>query len=182
MDSCYLGEIRMFGGNFAPRNWALCNGQQIAVEQHPSLFSLLGTAYGGDGRNYFNLPDMRGRIPVCLGQGSGLTNRYLGCTFGSEEVTLFSEQVGVHSHPLQVSQAPGSTVQAAGRVFGRAADNVELYSSAPRRTAAMAPSVVSMEGGGDAHDNIMPSLCIHFIIALVGTFPPRFSATRPNAL
>ena len=109
MSNPYLGEITMFGGNFAPRGWAFCDGQLLAISSNSALFSLLGTTYGGDGETTFALPDMRGRVPVHQGNGAGLTNRRMGDKFGSENVTLTANTLGSHSHDFTVSSSASTT-------------------------------------------------------------------------
>ena len=171
MSEPFVGEIRMFAGNFAPRGWAFCDGQLLAVSQNDALFSLLGTIYGGDGRTTFGLPDLRGRIPLHQGTGPGLSPRRLGSKGGSENVTLTTNQLASHTHDFNANKAAatGSAPQgkvladpAPGRLFRNAAQNVSLASSSIANT-----------GGTQPHTNLMPTLCINFIIALVGIYPSR---------
>ncbi|NND73801.1 MAG: phage tail protein [Ilumatobacter sp.] len=174
MSEPFVGEIRMFAGNFAPRGWAFCDGQLLAVSQNDALFSLLGTIYGGDGRTTFGLPELRGRVPIHAGTGPGLSPRRLGAKFGSEEETLTSAQIGQHRHTFNaVSEAGtdnvplGHTVApvAAGNPYRTPADGLPLVSLDP--TAAL-PA-----GGSRGHTNLMPALCVNFIIALFGIYPSR---------
>ncbi|MEM7302675.1 MAG: tail fiber protein [Pseudomonadota bacterium] len=172
MSEPFVGEIRMFAGNFAPRGWALCDGQLLAVSQNDALFSLLGTIYGGDGRTTFGLPDMRGRIPMHMGQGPGLSNRRLGAKGGRETVTLLDTQLPVHTHPAQGTTDNGNLPSPGGN---RLASNtvLEPYSASESIDTPMAASAVSSTGGSGSHDNVMPFICIHFIIALFGIYPSR---------
>jgi len=171
MSEPFVGEIRMFAGTFAPRGWAFCDGQLLAVSQNDALFSLLGTIYGGDGRTTFGLPDMRGRLPVHAGTGPGLSPRRLGERAGSENVTLTVNQLPSHSHPLQASAEPASTpAPAAGVLAETVSDRVYRPGAAD---VNMASTAVSNVGGSRSHTNLMPFLCVHFIIALFGIFPSR---------
>jgi len=166
----FLGEIRMFGGNFAPAGWAFCNGQLLPISQNTALFSLLGTTFGGNGVQTFALPDLRSRIPVGQGQGPGLQNYIIGEQFGQETVTLTASQLGSHSHAVSASSTSSSTSPSAA-----------LYATSPTLTpysgaapsAPMAGSMVGNNSGGQPHNNIMPNLCVSFIIALQGVFPSR---------
>ncbi|TQV85345.1 phage tail protein [Aliikangiella coralliicola] len=172
MSEPFIGEIRMFGGNFAPRSWAFCDGQLLAVSQNDALFSLLGTIYGGDGRTTFGLPDLRGRLPVKFGQGTGLSNYPIGRRYGDESVVLTSNQIPSHNHPLQGSKNPVDSPQAVGRVLGK--QNALFYHAAETgRVANFSPNAVGNSGGSQAHNNMMPSLCVNFIISLIGTYPSR---------
>ncbi len=171
MSEPFVGEIRMFAGNFAPRSWAFCDGQLLAVSQNDALFSLLGTVYGGDGRTTFGLPDMRGRLSVHAGQGPGLSLRTLGARGGAENVTLTTNQMPSHSHAYQGSTDAGSSNTPAGNVLaGRAGD--ATYIETPASTA-MAPNSVGNTGGSQSHTNMMPYLCVNYIIALFGIYPSR---------
>ena len=167
----YTGEIRMFAGNFAPRGWAYCDGQLLPTSQNDALFSLLGTIYGGDGRTTFGLPDLRGRVPIHMGQGAGMQNRRIGQKLGAEAVTVTVNQLPTHNHgPLQANSQAASDLQAAGRVH--ALSSVDIY-AAENASVNMHPNAVSTFGGSRSHPNMMPYLCIHFIIALFGVYPSR---------
>lgn len=170
MTEPFIGEIRMFAGTFAPRSWALCDGQTILIQQNDALFSLLGTIYGGDGRTTFQLPDMRGRIPIHAGQGPGLSDRRLGAKFGSEQAAIAGNQVPVHSHTTSAASESADADQPDGALFGEAGS--EIYAEEDG-LASMASSMVTNAGGGLPHDNVGPFLCINFIIALFGIFPSR---------
>lgn len=161
----------MFAGNFAPRGWAFCDGQLLAVSQNDALFSLLGTIYGGDGRTTFGLPDLRGRIPIHAGQGPGLSNRRLGAKAGAEKVTLTVNQTPSHSHTLQASTAAADSGDPTGRVTAQATV-ADIYASVDA-TSAMSPTALTNIGGSRSHTNLQPYLCINFIIALFGIYPSR---------
>jgi len=162
----------MFAGNFAPRGWALCDGQLLAVSQNDALFSLLGTVYGGDGRTTFGLPDMRGRIPLHAGHGPGLSERRLGSKRGSEAQTLTVSQLPVHTHgPVRATASIGDSRAAAGNVLAStAAEDIYQNSSG---SAVMSAEAISNVGGNRSHTNLQPYLCVNFIIALVGIYPSR---------
>ncbi len=173
MSEPFLGEIRMFAGNFAPRGWAFCDGQLVAVSQNDALFSLFGTIYGGDGRTTFALPDLRGRIPVHAGDsaGPGLTRRNLGEKAGSEQVTVTTPQLPAHTHAFNAAGAAAEDTSPLGRVPATSS-GPSLYGSAgPLRV--MDARAIQNTGGSQSHDNVMPFLCIYFIVALVGVFPSR---------
>lgn len=162
----------MFAGNFAPRGWAFCDGQLLAVSQNDALFSLLGTIYGGDGRTTFGLPDLRGRIPVHAGSGPGLSPRRLGAKGGAENVTLATNHLPSHNHePFKASTEVGNESAPGGNVL-RDSPQAQIYiEDAP--SSALAGSTVTSVGGSRSHTNLMPFLCIHFIIALFGIYPSR---------
>jgi microcystin-dependent protein len=169
----YLGEIRIFAGNFAPRGWAMCNGQILPISQNTALFSLIGTFYGGNGTSTFALPDFRSRAPVHQGNGAGLSPYVLGETTGVETVTLLSSQMPLHNHAVNASSGAGTLVAASGAFW--AADGAsrggKLYASAGGAT--MAAGAIGQTGGGVPHNNIQPYLALNFIIALQGIFPSR---------
>jgi microcystin-dependent protein len=171
MSEPFVGEIRMFAGNFAPRGWAFCDGQLLAVSQNDALFSLLGTIYGGDGRTTFGLPDLRGRIPIHAGHGPGLSERRLGAKGGAEKVTLTVNQLPSHGHPMHGSQDNGTDPNPAGNALA-SSTVLEPYFNGPP-TDNMASTAITNVGGSRSHTNLMPFLCIHFIIALVGIYPSR---------
>jgi microcystin-dependent protein len=159
----------MFAGNFAPRSWALCDGQLLAISQNEALFSLLGTTYGGDGRTTFGLPDLRGRIPIHEGTGPGLSPRNLGAKSGQEKVTLTANQLASHNHPLKASTDAGGESSPAGNVTGES-PSLDIYAE-ENPTVALSPAAIAGVGGSQSHNNIQPFLCVNFIIALVGIFP-----------
>jgi microcystin-dependent protein len=170
MSEPFVGEIRMFAGNFAPRGWAFCDGQLLAISQNDALFSLLGTIYGGDGRVTFGLPDARGRIPIHAGSGPGLTSRNLGSRGGSEQVTLTVNQLPAHTHAWSATNSPATSNSPAGAAPANATGDV--YTS-DFRAENMANNSISNMGGSQSHINLQPFLCINFIIALFGIYPSR---------
>ena len=160
----YVGEIRMFAGNFAPAGWMFCEGQLLPISENETLFQLIGTTYGGDGQSTFALPDMRGRLPVHQGNGFILAE-----SGGAEEVTLTANQIPAHSHPFVASANPGTSANTQGNLTADS-PNVALYiEDAP--TANMAASAVTPVGGSQPHTNLQPYLCVDFIISLFGIFP-----------
>jgi microcystin-dependent protein len=174
MSEPFVGQITMFGGNFAPRGWAFCDGQLLSIAQFTALFSLLGTIYGGDGRTTFALPDMRGRLPVHAGQGPGLPNIPIGAKAGTEKVTLTASEMPSHTHALQADDDVGTTPNPANQLLAEFAQTfpVDPYSTEAPSTP-MNANAIDRTGGGQAHDNVQPFLCVNFIIALQGIFPSR---------
>ncbi|TMN90376.1 phage tail protein [Pseudoalteromonas phenolica] len=174
MSDAYLGEIRMFAGVFSPNHWSYCAGQLQAITDNASLFSLLDTRYGGDGRTTYGLPDMRGRIPVGDGQGPGLTNWVLGQSFGVEQVVLSTSQLPAHNHTVQVASA-ASELQAP--VDGQSFIGSELHflpdSTAGLKTTSFSSQTISTTGGDKPHENRMPMLYLGFIICMNGIYPSR---------
>lgn len=171
MSEPFVGEIRMFAGNFAPRGWAFCEGQLLAVSQNDALFSLLGTIYGGDGRTTFGLPDMRGRIPLHQGTGPGLSPRRLGSKSGSERETLTTNQLASHTHDWNANTADADQSAPQGRVLAKAVA-IRFWEPAGQDASLASPTIANT-GGSQSHNNLMPTLCINFIIALVGIYPSR---------
>jgi microcystin-dependent protein len=166
----FVGEIKMFAGTFAPRNWALCDGQLLSIPQNDALFSLFGTIYGGDGRTTFGLPDLRGRLPIHMGSGPGLSPRQIGQKFGQETVTLTGAQVPPHTHQLRGTGDAGEASNPSGLALAQATD--DAYSTAAP-DANMASAAISASVGAQGHSNIQPFLCINFIVALYGVYPSR---------
>ncbi len=174
MAESFIGEIRMFGGNFAPLHWGFCNGQLLTIVQNSALFSLLGTAYGGDGRSSFGIPDMRGRIPVHHGTGPGLTPLNVGARYGLEVVTLTVSQIPFHSHAFQASKDSASSSSPSGTVLGSVGSPDAIYTQTPSTsTGEMNQDSVLNAGGTQSHSNMMGSQCVSFIISLAGTYPSR---------
>ncbi len=167
MSEPYLGEIKMFAGNFAPRGWALCDGQLLPISSYDALFSLLGTTYGGDGRSTFGLPDMRGRIPVHAGWGPGLSDRSLGERGGVEVVALSTPEAPLHSHTLAADTNAATTADPRGQVPANAPGALSYAQGTPDVKMASTAST----GGLAAHENRMPFQCINYIIALAGIYP-----------
>lgn len=176
MTEPYIGEIRMFAGIFAPRQWAFCNGQDMPINGNESLFSLLGTAYGGNGRSSFKLPEMRGRLPMHRGTGPGLTARTQGQLLGVEQVELTPEQMPAHDHGLVVSKGVANTSNPIGGLVASQTDGDLPYTAAPTDPAKlqeMDSRSLADSGGSQGHNNMMPYLGINFIIALMGIYPSR---------
>lgn len=163
----YVGEIRMFAGNFAPAGWQLCEGQLLPISEFETLFNLIGTTYGGDGQSTFAMPDLRGRAPVHSGTGAGLPTYVLSQSFGAEEVTLTSATFPSHGHTLQAVQARADDDDPRGRL--PAVARRAFYGPATGLVAMPAGTVSS--GGGQPHENMQPYLAINFIISLFGIFP-----------
>ncbi|MCU1677350.1 MAG: phage tail protein [Frankiales bacterium] len=161
----YVGEIRMFGGNFAPAGWMFCEGQLLAIAENETLFQLIGTTYGGDGQSTFGLPDLRGRIPIH--QGNGFILAEIG---GAEEITLTTQQIAAHNHALLASSGSGGP-NPAGSVLATSTA-VDAYRESTAGTP-MAPPSMSPAGGSQPHANYQPYLCVDFIISLFGIFPSQ---------
>ncbi len=170
MSEPFVGEIRMFAGNFQPRGWAFCDGQLLSVSSNDALFSLLGTIYGGDGRTTFGLPDLRGRLPIHAGSGPGLSPRPVGARGGAERVTLTSGQVPAHTHALQGTTASAASRDPGGNLLA-AASTVTYVEQDP--DGDMKTDAIVDGPAASSHENRMPALCLHFIIALVGIYPSR---------
>jgi microcystin-dependent protein len=170
MSDQFLGEIRAFGFNFAPRGWAFCAGQILSIAQNTALFSLLGTFYGGDGVTTFALPDLRGRVGISQGQGEGLSPYQIGEVSGSENVTLTNLQMPAHAHSVGANSGTATTSRPAGAVPAKAADT--SYAAAPDGTT-MNAGMIGPSGGGLPFSILPPFLTINFCIALTGTFPSR---------
>ena len=166
-----IGEIQWFAGNFAPRGWALCDGQLLLINQNQALFSILGTTYGGDGRVTFGLPDVRGRTIIHQGQGPGLNNRRLGERAGRETEAITTAQMPAHTHTLRASGGSATTSAPAGNVLA-SPGRTRLYDSGEANTS-MATSAVTSAGAGQAHNNMQPYNTLSCIIALTGVFPSR---------
>lgn len=167
----YVGEIRMFAGNFAPNGWMFCEGQTMPISENEVLFQLIGTTYGGDGQETFNLPNLASRVPIHMGTGPDGTTYQIGEMAGTEQETLTVNQIPVHSHPLLASTAIGTSNTASGNVTSQSV-SVKMY-IAEQPTANMNPNAVSSVGGSQPHENTQPFLCINFIISLFGVFPSQ---------
>ncbi len=173
MSEPFIGEIRMFGGNFAPRGWALCDGQLLRIADNSALFSLLGTIYGGDGRTTFGLPDLRGRVPVHMGQGPGMTNRRIGQRAGAETVTLSTAELPSHTHAMGASSQAGTSAGPAAAVPAAVGLTAQYSTAGASPGNEMNAAAIGAAGGGQAHTNVQPFQCVNFIIALTGLFPSR---------
>lgn len=172
MSNPYVGEIRMFAGNFAPSGWATCDGQVMAISQNTVLFTLIGTIYGGDGQQTFNLPDLRGRVPIHQGQGLGLSNYIIGQNGGVETVTLTTTQIPAHNHPPLASSGTGRSSNPANNVWAAQAGAKQFMGSGAIN-ASMNATAMGNAGGSQPHDNMLPFLAINFIISLFGIFPSQ---------
>jgi microcystin-dependent protein len=162
----YVGEIRMFAGNFAPAGWMFCEGQLLPISENETLFQLIGTTYGGDGESTFALPDLRGRVPIHFGNGFTLAE-----TGGVETVTLTVSQIPAHSHPYLASTSASTDANPQSNVASQAGTFFPYLNVAP--SVAMAPQAVSSTGGSQPHNNFQPYLCVDFIISLFGIFPSQ---------
>jgi microcystin-dependent protein len=197
----FIGQIIMFAGNFAPRDWAFCDGELLPISQNQSLYSILGTTYGGDGRTTFGLPDFRGRVPIGQGQGNGLTTRRMGEQIGIEDVTLSTAQMPIHSHAaettisgssvtakLKASSAEGTTNVPLNNYLAKPSNiglqSINMYDSSADiemasdaieidLSAVTANTTTDDTGGNSAHNNIQPSLVMNYIICVNGVYPSR---------
>jgi len=165
----YVGEIRMFAGNFAPAGWMFCQGQLLPISEYETLFQLIGTTYGGDGQSTFALPNLQSRIPIHMGTGTDGINYQLAETAGVETVTLTTQQIPIHTHPMTASTAIGTLSDPSNNVTSEG-PSIKLY-SAQVPAAALNANAVMPTGGSQPHDNVQPFLCISYIISLFGIFP-----------
>ncbi len=170
MSQPFIGEIRIFAGSFAPAGWNFCNGALLPISEFEALFALIGTTYGGDGQQTFQLPNLQGRVPVHQGPGPSLSNRVVGEVGGTESVTLTANQIPAHSHALRASSALSSGAAGAGGVLATAA--VSIYGTAAP-SVPMAAQAISSQGGSQPHNNMAPYLGISYIISLFGVFPSQ---------
>jgi len=167
MSSPFIGEIRMFGGNFAPQGWAFCDGSLLPISDNDVLFNLIGTTYGGDGQTTFALPNLQSRVPVHVGSGFAL-----GQTGGAETVTLTAQQIPAHTHIPQCASGSGNGVSnPTNNVWGGVTANTP-YSDQPG-DSTMNTGAVGLAGGSQPHDNVLPFLCVNFILSLFGIFPTQ---------
>lgn len=173
MGEPFIGEIRMFGGSFAPAGWAMCQGQLMPISQNDALFTLIGTTYGGDGQETFGLPDLQGRTPIHFGQGPGLSQNYqIGEKAGVESVTLTTQQIPSHTHPFLCSGEFAQNAQPQGGYFAQL-NTGSLYIGPADPMANMNAQVLAPVGGSQPHENMMPYLTITFILSLFGVFPSQ---------
>ncbi|HUI30567.1 MAG TPA: tail fiber protein [Candidatus Acidoferrales bacterium] len=170
MATPYLGEIRMVGFNFAPVGWALCDGSTLNISENDALYSLIGTTYGGNGQTTFNLPDLRGRVPIHMGRDQPGNVYVLGQNGGVEAVPLTANQVGAHNHTLMASDNKASQPTVSGNVWAVATETV--YTDRPGN-AAMNPAAMTLSGQSLPHENMIPFQVVNFIIALQGTYPTQ---------
>lgn len=173
MSEPFLGEIRPFAGNFAPKNWALCNGQLLPIVQYTALFSILGTTYGGDGKTTFGLPNLQGSAPMGMGDGPGLTPRSEGEVLGSSSVTLTNAELPAHNHAFFGSGDISTSNTPGGNVTASTSTALAIYDTAASGTTALAPQAIMPSGGSQPHNNMQPYLAVTYIIALQGIFPSR---------
>lgn len=167
MSECFLGEVRIFSGNYAPRNWALCNGQLLPIDQNEALYTLIGTTYGGDGHSTFGLPDLRGRVPIHQVAGT----YPLGQSAGTESVALTTAQLPAHTHIASGQKTAGTSDNPANAFW--AAGTANMYSTTNSGLVNMAPTAISSVGVSLPHENMMPFLTVSFIIATAGIFPSQ---------
>lgn len=160
----YVGEIRIFAGNFAPAGWSFCDGSLLPISENETLFQLIGTTYGGDGESTFALPDLRGRFPIHQGN-----NYVMAETGGVESVTLTSQQIPSHSHPMLASTSTGTQSGATGNVLA-SGSSISIY-RVGTPSSALAPQTIASTGGSQPHDNMQPFVCVTYIISLFGIFP-----------
>ena len=171
MGQPYIGEIRMFGGNFAPVGWAFCNGALMPISENDALFVLIGTIYGGDGKETFALPNLMGRIPLHFGISSQSGNNFqIGAAAGTESVTLAVPQIPQHLHGLPADANNGSSINPLGNAIAGSAFNPYVQAAT---NATMGAGMIGGAGGSQPHENMMPFLCVSFIISLFGVFPPQ---------
>jgi microcystin-dependent protein len=167
----YIGEIRMFGGNYAPAGWEFCNGQLVAISENDALFTLIGTTYGGDGQETFGLPNLQGRVPIHQGQGPGLSSQIIGEAAGVTDVTLTTQQLAGHSHPVMATQNLGNSSNAQNRVLATGTNITMFRVIAPN--VPFAATVLGPAGGSQPHTNVMPYQVVSFIISMFGIFPSQ---------
>ena len=168
----FIGEIRMFAGNFAPKDWAFCQGQILSIAQNTALFSILGSTYGGNGTTTFALPNLSGRVPVGVGQGAGLTNRQLGEMSGTETVTLTTAQMPAHSHTVNAVTADGNQNLPTNSFPANTKTLDKEYSTVAPNTT-MNPTMIGVSGGSQPFGVMQPSLGMNYIICVNGIYPSR---------
>jgi microcystin-dependent protein len=171
MGQPYVGEIRMFAGNFAPVGWAFCDGTPMPISENEVLFQLIGTTYGGDGEETFNLPNLQSRIPIHMGTGPAGITRQIGEMAGVESVTLSTQQIPVHNHAFVASTGVGTQNAPAGEVLASGSTVLTYRPTAP--TQPMAAQSINPTGGSQPHENMVPFLCINYIISLFGIYPQQ---------
>lgn len=172
----FIGEIRLFAGNYVPQDWHLCDGSVLAINGNEALFALLGTRYGGDGVTNFALPDLRGRTAIHCGQGAGLaTNYQMGQTFGQQTVALTAKNLPAHSHQAKASKMPANSDSPAGQYFATTATGsaYTAETTTPPATVSLNAATISASPGGAVHSNMQPYIALTYIIALTGEFPSQ---------
>ena len=177
MGQPYIGEIRIFAGNFNPNGWMFCEGATLAISENDALFTLIGTTYGGDGQETFNLPNLASRVPMHMGTGPDGTTYQIGEAAGTEQETLTTQQIPAHTHAAMGSTAAGNNSVPTGGVFAvpgvvNPVSGAAIYSSDPP-LSPLAPNTIQPAGGSQPHENTQPFLCVNFIISLFGVFPTQ---------
>jgi microcystin-dependent protein len=167
----FIGEIRMFAGNFAPAGWALCDGQTLPISENDALFQLIGTTYGGDGQNTFNLPNLQSRVPIHMGTGPDGTTYQIGEMAGTEQETLSVQQIPNHTHPFTASNNVTQDTNPTGSTVGQSTQATLYIDDVPN--VNMAAAAIAPAGGSQPHENVQPFLCINYIISLFGVFPSQ---------
>ncbi len=173
MSQPYIGEIRLVGFNFAPVDWAFCDGSLQSIADNPALFQLLGTTYGGDGQTTFGLPDLRGRAPIHAGQGSGLSSRVQGEQLGTESVTLITNQMPTHNHAALAQSGGGNSSKPQNTVWAASTQSDTPYKAALATPTTLNPQALPAAGGNQPHENREPLLVMNYIIALYGVYPTQ---------
>ena len=171
MSQPYIGEIRMFGGSFAPVGWMFCDGATLAISENETLFQLIGTTYGGDGQSTFNLPDLRGRTPIHMGTGKNGTTYQLAEQAGEESVTLTVQQIPSHTHPFVGAATAGNAVTPSGNLPANSFSVKPYINESP--DGNFNQNAIGPVGGSQPHENLQPYACINFIISLFGVFPSQ---------
>jgi microcystin-dependent protein len=174
MSSPFVGQLALFGFNFAPKGWAMCQGQLLSISQNTALFSLLGTFYGGDGKSNFALPDLQGAVPVHQGQGNGLSQYFIGESDGTQTVTLLISEMPAHPHSIKANAAPipPPVGQVANNAPGQPAAATKLYVTG-NGNVTLDPNTLTLVGGSQPHNNMMPTLTMNWCIAMQGVYPAR---------
>ena len=167
----YVGEIRMFAGNFAPVGWAFCDGQLMPISENDALFSLIGTTYGGDGQQTFAMPNLQGRFPIHVGTNAGVSYQ-IGEAAGVEEVTLTTSQIPAHTHPLVASMNVAQDTSPSAKTVGQTGGGIMFYAQ-DQVDSALNAQAIAPAGGSQPHSNYQPYLCVNFIISLFGIFPSQ---------
>src|SRR5687768_477778 len=168
----YVGEIRMFAGNFPPNGWMFCEGQTLPISENEVLFQLIGTTYGGDGEETFNLPNLASRVPIHMGTGPDGTTYQIGEMAGTEQETLSIQQIPNHTHPLVASTVNGTSTNPAGNVLAASTSSVKPY-IVDGPTTNLNSAAITPAGGSQPHENTQPFICINYIISLFGVFPSQ---------
>jgi microcystin-dependent protein len=172
MSNPYIGEIRMFGGNFAPAGWAMCQGQIMPISENDTLFNLIGTTYGGDGESTFGIPNLSGRVPVHMGTGTGLSPYVVGENSGVEIVTLQTTQIPIHTHGFLTSLDAAASTDPSNQVIAQTSQ-IHMFTQDVTNRQLNTAKALTPVGGSQPHENMQPYLCLTFIISLFGIFPSQ---------